>query len=113
MISYQMYKVIHIASIFLLLTSIAVLLLANHKSKFWKILTGVSSFFVLFAGMGLMARLGGGFQPWIQAKIVIWFIITGVGHLVAKRFPERGFATYWAVIVLAIGAASLAVYKPF
>lgn len=116
MISYQVYKVIHLASIFVFLTGASVLLLSQHNPRFWKILTGVASFFVLLGGMGLMARLypGQGFQqPWIHAKLVIWLVVTALGHLVAKRFPTHGMKAYWATIALAVFAAWLAIYKPF
>jgi len=113
--SYQLYKVLHLASIFIFLSSAAVLLLTDKKSLYWKILTGVSSFFILLGGMGLMARLypGQGFQQnWILVKLVIWLVVTGLGHLVAKRFPKHGQRAYWATILLAVLAAWLAVYKP-
>lgn len=116
---YQVYKVMHLAAIFVFLSSAAVLLLSDKKTKFWKILTGISSFVILFAGMGLVARLypsangGGGFsQPWVQAKIVIWVAVTALGHLVAKRFPGFGMKAYWATMILAVLAAGLAIYKP-
>jgi hypothetical protein len=113
--SYQVYKVIHLASIFIFLSSAAVLLLTDKKSLYWKILTGISSFFILLGGMGLMARLypGQGFQQnWIILKLVIWLVITGLGHMVAKRFPMHGHRAYWATILLAVAAAWLAIYKP-
>jgi uncharacterized membrane protein SirB2 len=113
MISYQIYKVMHIASIFFFLTGASVLLLSDKNKTFWKILTGVSSLFILIGGMGLMARLGAGFQPWIQAKLVIWFVVTGLGHLVAKRFASQGSKAYWVTMLLAITAAALAIYKPY
>jgi uncharacterized membrane protein SirB2 len=116
MIKYEVYKVLHIAAIFVFLTGSSVLLVAGEKGRFWKILTGVASFFVLLGGMGLMARLypGEGFQQkWILVKLVIWLVLTGIGHMVAKRFPGWGFRTYLATVVLAIFAAYLAVYKPF
>jgi uncharacterized membrane protein SirB2 len=114
--SYQVYKVIHLMSIFVFLSGVAVLLISDKKTLFWKVLTGVASFFILFGGMGLMARMypGQGFQiPWIQAKIVIWLGITVLGHLVAKRFPVHGAKAYWATMLLAFVAATLAIYKPF
>lgn len=111
--SYQIYKVIHLASIFLFLTSASVLLLTDKKTMFWKIFTGVASFFVLFGGMGLLARLemAKEIPGWAIAKIVIWLFVTGLGHMVAKRFPKYGFAAYGIMMVLAIYAATLAVYK--
>lgn len=116
MISYQLYKVIHIASIFLFLTGASVMLLAAPKAKFWKIMTGVTGLFILVGGMGLMARLypGQGMQqPWIHVKLTIWVIVMALGHIVAKRFPNHGAKAYWATMMLAIIAAYVAVYKPF
>lgn len=120
--SYQIYKVIHLAAIFVFLSGAAVMLLSDRKTKQWKIITGLASFFILLGGMGLMARLypavdgegAQGFkQPWIHAKLVIWLVVTGLGHLVAKRFPRYGMQAYWATIILAVTGATLAIYKPF
>jgi uncharacterized membrane protein SirB2 len=109
------YKVIHLASIFVFLSGASVMLLSPSKSKFWKILTGVSGFLVLVAGMGMLAKLYPG-QPipaWVVVKIVIWLVLMGLGHMVAKRFPKYGMITYWITMALATIAAFLAVYKPF
>ncbi len=114
MLSYESYKVIHLAAIFVFLSSASVLLLAKPQGKMWKIVTGVASFVILVAGMGLGARLYGSALPgWVQAKIVIWLVITGLGHLVAKRFPSQGLRAYWTTMLLAFVAAYLAVNKPF
>ena len=91
----------------------AVLLLAKPEGRFWKIWTGVSTFFILLGGMGLQARLGAGWQNWMVWKVVIWFFITGIGHMIAKRFPERGCAGFLITYGLAFFAAWLAVFKPF
>ncbi len=114
MINYETYKVLHLASIFIFLTSASVLLLARPAGKTWKILTGVSSLFILIAGFGLLARLGmtSGIPNWAIAKIVIWLVVTGLGHLVAKRFPEQALKAYWVTLVLATLAAWLAISKP-
>lgn len=113
MISYSIYKILHLVSIFVFLTGAAILLVAEKKSLALKITVGLAAFMVLFAGMGLMARLGSGFQPWIWAKIVIWFVITGASHMIAKRFPRLGWPAYFAMLVLASSAAYLAIFKPF
>lgn len=114
MLNYETYKVIHLAAIFIFLSSASVLLLAKPPGKFWKILTGVSSLLILVAGFGLLARLGmtSGMPNWVIAKIVIWLFVTGLGHMVAKRFPEQAMKAYWATLVLASLAAWLAVFKP-
>ena len=111
--SYESYKVIHLAAIFVFLPSAGVLLFAQPAGKLWKIITGIASFAILVAGMGLLARRGLGLPGWVQAKIVIWLLITGLGHVVAKRFPARGAQALLLTIVLAIAAACLAVFKPF
>lgn len=63
-----------------------------------------------------MARLypGQGFsQGWIQVKLVLWLVVTGLGHIVAKRFPAHGMKAYWATMLIAACGAYLAIYKPF
>lgn len=114
MLSYQTYKVIHLASIFIFLSGAAVLLLARPQGKAWKIITGVSSLFVLVAGFGLLARLGltSGMPGWAIAKVAIWAGVTALGHVVAKRFPGAALQAYWATVALAVVAAYLAIYKP-
>lgn len=110
--TYEFYKVFHLAMIFVFLSGAAVLLLSGNKGKYWKIITGISSFLILVTGMGLLARLGGGFPPWVLGLTIIWLIVTGLGHLVAKRFPDKGLAAYWVIMALSAVAACLAVYKP-
>ncbi len=110
--SYEVYKLIHLGAIFLFLSSAAVLLLARPQGLAWKIISGVSSLVILVAGFGLVARLGGGMPAWVQAKIVLWLMLTGLGHMVAKRFPSQAFRAYWAILLLAVVAAALAIYKP-
>ena len=75
-------------------------------------LTGIASFVILVAGMGLVARLKTGFPPWVIGKLVVWLIVTAIGHVVAKRFPGHGVLAYWISIGLAFTAVYLAVMKP-
>lgn len=114
MLSYQTYKLIHLASIFIFLSGAAVLLLARPPGKTWKIITGVSSLFILIAGFGLLARLGltSGMPSWVIVKIVIWTGVTALGHIVAKRFPGAALQAYWVTVGLATIAAYFAIYKP-
>lgn len=114
MLSYQTYKVIHLASIFIFLSGAAVLLVANPPGRFWKILTGVASMLILLAGFGLLARLDlmGAIPAWAIAKMVLWAAITASGHVVAKRFPGAALPAMWGIVALASLAAFLAVFKP-
>ena len=109
---YELYKVLHFAAIFVFLSSASVLLLAGKPGKMWKMITGIASLVILIAGMGMLHKGHLGFPLWAQMKLVIWLVITALGHVVAKRFPRQGAAAYWITMVLAITAAYLAVYKP-
>lgn len=113
MIAYEIYKFIHIASIFAFLMGATVLLMSRTQGKFWKIWTGVASFFILFGGMGMQARLQVGWPAWIQAKIVLWLLITMLGHIVAKRFPQQGNKAFAGTFLIAVLAAWIALFKPF
>lgn len=112
MIPYQFYKVLHFFSIFVFIVSSSLLLLVPDRARFFNALSGVAALLILTAGMGLMARLGGGFQPWIVAKMVIWFLVTGFIHFMAKRFPHKAQLALWVMIALTTLAAFFAVYKP-
>lgn len=114
MISYEVYKVIHLSSLALLLTGFA-LQFYGVKTKLFKILTGVATLFVLVSGMGLMARLGIGhgqaWPVWIFVKFTIWFIV-GVGSaVVVKRAPQLGSIAYALMMVLFVIAAITANFK--
>ena len=112
--SYESYKVLHLAAIFVFLSSASVMLVARPAGAFWKMLTGISSLVILIGGMGLVAKLLHGAMPgWVVGKLVIWLIVTGLGHVIAKRFPKQGGLAMGITLGLAAVAAWLAVFKPF
>lgn len=120
MIPYATYKVLHLAGIFFLLFSLSsYLVVVNSKSdKFRKlasIMHGISLFIILLGGFGLLARLGimhGTDWPvWVWAKLAIW-ILMGAMVIFIKKFQSLSHFLWFAVPVLAIIAAYLAVYKP-
>ena len=83
----------------------------NPQGKKWSgILHGVGLIAALVGGMGLMARLGGGFQPWIMVKLGLWFAL-GAATLTIRWMPLA--AAYAVVFCLAGAAATFAVFKPF
>lgn len=119
MISYQIYKILHVVSIvmfFALYAAAAVKAQRGEKFKLETILTGVCLVIILIAGMGLVARIGiphGESWPiWLKAKLGIWIVIGVSGHMILKRFSQFAMKYFWASSVLLVLASYLANYKP-
>lgn len=80
MISYEIYKLLHICFIFLFLTSTALVFTSHEslKKPVVKIFFAIISFLIFVAGMGLIARLGfkheEPFPLWIRLKMLNWVI---------------------------------------
>jgi hypothetical protein len=123
MISYNVYKILHLGGMFLLFTVLGGIALhvlnggtreSNGGRKLTGALHGVALFIILLGGFGMLARLGltSGFPGWVWAKLAIWALIPVIGTM-----PYRKPATAKVVLLLLplIGAFTgwVAIYKPF
>jgi hypothetical protein len=123
MISYTLYKVIHITGVALLFTALGAVALAsaqglladrNRARRIIGIAHGTALVIVIVSGMGLAARLGlmGHAWPlWLWAKIGLWAIM-GAATALIRRVPERFAWVLFLLPLLATCAAYLALFKP-
>ncbi len=113
---YEVYKLMHIIFVVLFVSGAAITLYADPASKFWKILTGIVSFLIFVAGMGLMARLGvshtEGWPNWIKAKVTIWVIAAAFAPIAAKRMRAQKNLAFGILMILVSTAIWLAIYQP-
>lgn len=124
MISYAVYKLVHVAAILLLFTAVggAIVHAANGGRKsdsaagrLTAIVHGVALFFILLGGFGMLARLGVKhdwlFPPWLWGKLVIWVLLA---FAVVLPYRKPALAKPLVLVIPLIGAiaAFLAIFKP-
>lgn len=113
---YEVYKLLHIIFVVLFVSGAAITLYADLNTKFWKILTGIVSFLIFVAGMGLMARLGvshtEGWPTWIKAKVAIWLVAVAFAPIAAKRLRAHRHLAFGILMSLVSVAIWLAIYQP-
>lgn len=122
MISYSVYKLIHLAGIFLLFLSLGGLALhtmnggskaTNSFRKTVAITHGIALVLILVAGFGLLARLGiphASWPLWVYLKVGVWLIFGGSIALVSKTNLAK--VLWFALPTLGLVSAYLAIFKP-
>ena len=81
MISYETYKMLHLITLFLVVSCMGVVIGEGRwiPSKKFKTILSVVSLLSFVAGMGLIARLGfkhgEAFPVWIWVKMACWFLL--------------------------------------
>lgn len=122
MVSYEVYKLIHVVGIVLLFSGLVALLTMKITNvtpegaarKFAFLTHGIGLFLLLLSGFGLLARLelARNMPNWAFVKIAIWLIFGGMIALI-KRRPNLGWAMYFPMLVIYMIAAYIAINKPF
>jgi uncharacterized membrane protein SirB2 len=122
MVSYEIYKLLHVVGIVLLFSGLVALLTMKitnvnpeGASRRFAFLThGLGLFLLLLSGFGLLARLemARNMPNWAYVKIAIWLIFGGMIALI-KRRPKLGWTMYIPMLVIYMAAAYLAINKPF
>ena len=99
------YKVLHILGLALLFTGLGALVSTAGKGDSRRLLLSLH-------GIGMLAKLGGGFPGWVDAKLLIWLFL-GAALALVKRMPQ--LATVWWLLFPLLGtlAGYLALYQPF
>lgn len=121
MISYQVYKIVHLSGIALILLGLGAVLgaFANSQSISgrFKVIGfathGAGLLLALVGGFGMAARLGmvSGLPGWIYGKLAVWFLL-GLGISLAKRKSQWSLPLMIGFTALVGIATGLAVYKP-
>lgn len=123
MISYSVYKVIHLVGVMMVFLSLGGVV-ANASNKGTKASAwrkpiaathGIGLLLSLVGGFGLLARLGivhGMLPGWILAKLGIWTLFA-LAIAALGRKPELAKAAWPVLIILGGTAAYLAGSKPF
>lgn len=114
MISYEMYKVLHLSSIFLFLMLATASFFQAAPSKLLAAASGISGVLILVFGMGLLARIGltQSMPTWVIAKIVVWLVILAGGHIIAKRVKNPCRVGIPFLLILGTIAVYFALFKP-
>ena len=121
MISFEVYKNIHLLGVFMILVALGGAMLygmvSEGKELVWRkvvsITHGLGLLLVLVAGFGMLARLGIAWPwpVWVWGKVVIWILLGGL-ITPARKSPGAAKGLWWIVILLAAVAAYLAIHKP-
>ncbi len=120
MLSYQIYKILHLVSLFgvvMCLGSLIVQRMNGGDKEFparrWVMVSFVVFMFLaLIGGFGLLARLGIGMPGWVFAKLTLWLVV-GAYMSVILRKPEWSKLNWFVLLLLGTTGAYLAIYKPF
>ncbi len=118
MLSYKIYKLIHLLGIMLLFASLGAVTLhvinggdrqSNRGRKLLASSHGTALLLILVGGFGMLARLDEGLSHWVGIKIVIW-VALGAGLTLAYKKPAMARVLWWIYPCLGLLAAWTVLY---
>ena len=120
MISYEIYKLLHIIGICLLFGSLGGAIFRTLPAtgtpdptrKLLSAAHGIGLLLILVAGFGMAARLGltSGLPLWVWIKVAIWLVLGGwIALAIRKKMPQP--ALLFGAVGLGAVAAVLAIFK--
>ncbi|HKQ60971.1 MAG TPA: hypothetical protein VJS92_06750 [Candidatus Polarisedimenticolaceae bacterium] len=113
MLSYETWKVVHLAAGLLLFAALGGLVVARQRLQ--SMLHGVALLGLLVAGFAILAKLQiyapGAWPAWVWIKLVAWLLL-GASPVALKRAPDRAGWVLTAMVLLGAIAAWAAVAKP-
>jgi len=116
----EVYKLLHLLGLIMSMVAVGGLALhginggdrdTNKARGLASSTHGIGMLLLLVGGFGMLAKMGGGFPPWVAIKLVIWLLL-GAAIMPLMRKPEMGRLMWMAVPLLAIIAATVGLYKP-
>jgi hypothetical protein len=116
----EVYKLLHIFGLMLSMVAIGGLALhgmnggdreSNKARALASSTHGIGLALVLVGGFGMLAKMGGGFPPWVAGKLVIWLLL-GAALMPLMRKPALGRLMWMTIPVVALVAGALGIYKP-
>ncbi len=117
--SYEIFKILHLAGVFMVLAALGGLIfrgLLNVEEKSLKKLGGLTTavglILILISGLSLLVKLRIGFQGWVIVKMAIWIAFGGLIAAVNRK-PECGKILFAVSLALGIAAAFFGITKPF
>lgn len=119
MISYETYKMLHLATILIFFASLGFVASSApfFQKRLGKILAGLISFFILVAGMGLIARLGfkhgEAFPLWLNFKVGAWVVLNALFiYLFKSKTPALRRLTTSLIVITGLLAVWVVLNKP-
>jgi hypothetical protein len=111
MSKFEIYRLLHMASVYTLIFSFGSLFIGKNYNKGAAIAHGIALIVILVSGFGMHAVLHLGFPTWLLLKIGIWIIFGGL-IILAKKSIINGLVAWICIIALSLSAFYLAKHHP-